>query len=361
MIRNTANVSFYCRESKKNKDGLAPIELCLVINGKRNYVQLPRKENPTAFKRDLDCKKDNDLKDYLRAVRNRLNEIETAFLHDGKALTAGALKSYFKTGGHVPYTVGDLFNDYIAILEKRVGVDLTPKTFRKYELTRDKFYKILPPSEPVIAITKAVILNFQASLNRYYDYVTTNGYCQKIKTVVQFGIDNGKINVNPFSGIRLRRGEKNVQFLTEEEVAKIRTTDKLVPEDFQQAPNGMYYIHDTRNKTGVYYTSVILDDGVDVLRKYDFRLPMISNQKTNSYLKVIRDICGIDKPIFSHVARHTYATRCLNRGIRLEVVAKLLGHSTTKLTQHYAKLLDNSILAEVDEAFTKLKTDGDKK
>ena len=201
-------------------------------------------------------------------------------------------------------------------------------------------------------------------------------------------IDNGKINVNPFSGIRLRRGEKNVQFLTEEEVAKIRTTDfhneslnrvrdlfvfqaasglsytdmvKLVPEDFQQAPNGMYYIHDTRNKTGVYYTSVILDDGVDVLRKYDFRLPMISNQKTNSYLKVIRDICGIDKPIFSHVARHTYATRCLNRGIRLEVVAKLLGHSTTKLTQHYAKLLDNSILAEVDEAFTKLKTDGDKK
>ena len=141
MIRNTANVSFYCRESKKNKDGLAPIELCLVINGKRNYVQLPRKENPTAFKRDLDCKKDNDLKDYLRAVRNRLNEIETAFLHDGKALTAGALKSYFKTGGHVPYTVGDLFNDYIAILEKRVGVDLTPKTFRKYELTREKFYK----------------------------------------------------------------------------------------------------------------------------------------------------------------------------------------------------------------------------
>ena len=45
------------------------------------------------------------------------------------------------------------------------------------------------------------------------------------------------------------------------------------------------------------------------------------------------------------------ATRCLNRGIRLEVVAKLLGHSTTRITQHYAKLLDKSILAEVEEAF----------
>ena len=382
MIRNTANVSFYCRESKKNKDGLAPIELSLILNGKRCYVQLPRKENPTAFKRDINCKKDNDLKDYLRAIRDRLNEIETTFLHDGKALTAVALKDFFKTGGYVPYTVGNLFDDYIAILEKRIGVDLTPKTFRKYELTRDKFYKILPPSEPVTAITKAIILDFQASLNRYFDYVTTNGYTQKVKTIVQFGIDNGRINVNPFSGIRLRRGEKNVQFLTEEEVAKIRTTDfhneslnrvrdlfvfqaasglsytdmaKLVPKDFQQAPNGQYYIHDKRNKTGIYYTSVILEDGVDILKKYDFQLPMISNQKVNAYLKTIRDICGIGKPIFSHVARHTYATRCLNRGIRLEIVAKLLGHSTTKLTQHYAKLLDRSILAEVQEAFDVIK------
>ena len=78
MIRNTANVSFYCRESKKNKDGMAPIELSLVINGKRCYVQLPRKEDPAQFKRALNCKKDNDLKDYLRSIRVRLNEIETA-------------------------------------------------------------------------------------------------------------------------------------------------------------------------------------------------------------------------------------------------------------------------------------------
>ena len=61
----------------------------------------------------------------------------------------------------------------------------------------------------------------------------------------------------------------------------------------------------------------------------------------------------IDKPIFSHVARHTYAIGCLNRGIRLEVVAKLPGHSTTRITQHYAKLLQNNILNEVKDAFEK--------
>ena len=378
MVRNTANVSFYCRESKKNKDGLAPIELSLVINGKRCFVQLPRKEEPTAFKREINSKKDNDLKDYLRLIRVRLNEIETTFLRDGEALTAAALKDYFKTGGYVLYTVGDLFDDYMRILAKRVNVDLKPKTYRKYEIARDKFYKILPPTEPVSAITHAVIMDYQASMNQYLDYVTTNGYCQRVKTVVQFGIDNGRMKINPFSGIKLRKGEKSVQFLTEEEVEKIRTTDfhneslnrvrdlfvfqaasglsytdmeKLKPEDFRQAPNGQYYIHDKRNKTGVYYTAVILEQGVEILKKYHFKLPILGNHKMNVYLKTIRDLCGINKPIFSHVARHTYATRCLNRGIRLEVVAKLLGHSTTRITQHYAKLLDKSILAEVEEAF----------
>ena len=68
--------------------------------------------------------------------------------------------------------------------------------------------------------------------------------------------------------------------------------------------------------------------------------------------------CLIQLPSFnplisSHVARHTYATRCLNRGIRLEVVAKLLGHSTTRITQHYAKLLKDNIINEVKDAFEK--------
>ena len=380
MSRSTANVSFYCRESKKNRDGLAPIELVIILNTRRCFIQLPRKEYPSQFKAQLRGKKRTDLIEYLDGIRVRLNEIATSFLMEGQPLTADALKAYFKTGGYVVYTIEDLFNDYMHILSKRVGKDLTQKTFRKYEIARDKFYQIISPKEPVSAITKAVIMDYQASMNRYLDYVTTNGYCQRVKTIVQFGIDNGKIKINPFSGIHLRKGEKSVQFLSEEEVEKIRTTDfhneslnrvrdlfvfqaasglsytdmaKLVPTDFQVTKDGQYYIHDKRNKTGVFYTAVILEQGVEILKKYHFKLPIIGNHKLNVYLKAIRDLCGIDKPIFSHVARHTYATRCLNRGIRLEVVAKLLGHSTTRITQHYAKLLKDNILNEVKDAFEK--------
>ena len=380
MSRSTANVSFYCRESKKDKDGLAPIEMVIILNTRRCFIQLPRKEYPSQFKAQLRGKKRTNLIDYLDAIRVRLNEIATSFLMEGQPLTADALKAYFKTGGYVVYTIEDLFNDYMHILSKRVGKDLTQKTYRKYEIARDKFYQIISPKEPVSAITKAVIMDYQASMNQYLDYVTTNGYCQRVKTIVQFGIDNGKIKINPFSGIRLRRGEKSVQFLSEEEVDRIRTTDfhneslnrvrdlfvfqaasglsytdmaKLVPTDFQVTEDGQYYIHDKRNKTGVFYTAVILEQGVEILKKYHFKLPIIGNHKLNVYLKAIRDLCGIDKPIFSHVARHTYATRCLNRGIRLEVVAKLLGHSTTRITQHYAKLLKNNVLEEVKDAFEK--------
>ncbi len=380
MSRSTANVSFYCRESKKNKDGLAPIELVIILNTRRCFIQLPRKEYPEKFKAETKGKKRTDLTDYLDAIRTRLNQIATTFLMEGQPLTADALKAYFKTGGYVVYTIENLFDDYMHILSKRVGKDLTQKTYRKYEIARDKFYQVISPKEPVSAITKAVILDYQASMNQYLDYATTNGYCQRVKTIVQFGIDNGIIKINPFAGIKLRKGEKSVQFLSEEEVDKIRTTDfhneslnrvrdlfvfqaasglsytdmaKLIPTDFQVTPDGQYYIHDKRNKTGIYYTAVILEQGVEILKKYNFKLPILGNHKLNVYLKAIRDLCGIDKPIYSHVARHTYATRCLNRGIRLEVVAKLLGHSTTKLTQHYAKLLKNNILNEVKDAFEK--------
>lgn len=380
MSRSTANVSFYCRESKKNRDGLAPIEMVIILNTRRCFIQLPRKEYPEKFRAQTSGKKRTDLIDYLDGVRARLNQIVTNFLMEGQPLTADALKAYFKSGGYLVYTIENLFDDYMHILSKRVGKDLKPKTYRKYEIARDKFYQIISPKEPVSAITKAVILDYQASMNQYLDYVTTNGYCQRVKTIVQFGIDNGRMKINPFSGIKLRKGEKSIQFLSEEEVEKIRTTDfhneslnrvrdlfvfqaasglsytdmaKLVPTDFQVTEDGQYYIHDKRNKTGVFYTAVILEQGVEILKKYHFKLPILSNHKMNVYLKTIRDLCGIDKPIFSHVARHTYATRCLNRGIRLEVVAKLLGHSTTRITQHYAKLLKDNILNEVKDAFEK--------
>ncbi|MBQ0080598.1 MAG: integrase catalytic domain-containing protein [Alistipes sp.] len=169
-----------------------------------------------------------------------------------------------------------------------------------------------------------------------------------------------------------------MDFLTTEEIEKIRDTDfknesinrirdlfifqassglsycdmfTLVPEDFQMNQDGHMYIHKRRAKTNIFFTSVILPDGEDIVEKYDFKLPVISNNKYNAYLKFIKDICEIDKPLHTHIARHTYATRCINAGIRLEVVQKLMGHTTTRQCLHYAKLVEKNIVDEVQDAF----------
>jgi len=95
-----------------------------------------------------------------------------------------------------------------------------------------------------------------------------------------------------------------------------------------------------------------------ICREKDVLFPVPSNQRMNSYLKEIADLCGITKKLTTHVARHTCATVVmLANNVSLENVAKILGHSNTRTTQHYAKVLDISIMKDVknvDKQFVNL-------
>ena len=71
----------------------------------------------------------------------------------------------------------------------------------------------------------------------------------------------------------------------------------------------------------------------------DYEIPKISNQKYNDYIKLLGTGAGINKDLHSHTARHTYATYLLNKGISIATVSRTLGHSSTKQTEHYARLL----------------------
>lgn len=100
-----------------------------------------------------------------------------------------------------------------------------------------------------------------------------------------------------------------------------------------------------RGKTKQEFTFLLLKSAERILEKYDGKLPIISNVKYNQYLKALASAAGIDKPLSSHWARHTGATLLLNDGMSMEVVAKVLGHSSTRITrQVYAKLLDETVV-----------------
>jgi len=120
----------------------------------------------------------------------------------------------------------------------------------------------------------------------------------------------------------------------------------LTKDDFNVNNKGQIYVKKTRQKTGVRYLVVLLDNAKRIAEKYDYSLPVLSNQRYNSYLKEIKDLCHISKPLHTHIGRHTAATYLLNKGIPIETVAKILGHSDIRQTQHYAKLLDDSVFRE---------------
>lgn len=130
-----------------------------------------------------------------------------------------------------------------------------------------------------------------------------------------------------------------------------------------EGQNGKMWIRKPRQKTGNMCNIPLMDIPMQILKKYEnnpecckknMALPVLSNQKMNAYLKEIADLCGINKNLTTHCARHTFATSVtLANGVSIESVAKMLGHSNTKMTHHYARVLDKTILSEMDGVSSK--------
>ena len=203
-------------------------------------------------------------------------------------------------------------------------------------------------------------------------------YHKILKIYVREAFMEGLIKSNPYQNYKLTRGiTTNRKFLTKEELKAIETKkienqklehvrdvfvfccytglaySDLAKFDFKSAimTNGMYRIRDYRIKTEVPYNITLMDKPMSILRKYDFHLPVISNQKYNDYLKVLAAACGVKKKLTSHVARHTFATTVtMANHVPIEVISKMLGHTNIQTTQLYAKVCQQ----EVDQEFDRL-------
>ena len=124
---------------------------------------------------------------------------------------------------------------------------------------------------------------------------------------------------------------------------------RLISKNF----NCVIWVKIKRTKTKVEASIPLLPIAENILSKYknnpkclnqNLVLPILSNQKMNEYLKEIADLCEITEELTFHCARHTFATTVtLNNGVPIETVSKMLGHSTIRMTQHYAKILDSKV------------------
>lgn len=110
-----------------------------------------------------------------------------------------------------------------------------------------------------------------------------------------------------------------------------------------------------RGKTKIEYTIPLLSPALEILVKYNGKLPILSNVKYNEYIKEAAKAAGIDKPVTTHWARHTGATLLLNAGVPIEIVSKVCGHATVKMTERiYAKMLPKTIVKAINDVEGKI-------
>lgn len=376
-MRNTFSIQCYCRTSKADRKGLAPIELSINCNGKRVFLNMQMKVKPEEFNRK---RQPQYIVDYCDQVRIKANTIMGEMLANNTPITSESLREAFRSGGVRSFTVGDCIDGYFQIKQKEMlAGKITSNHYRKLEYARDYLLKYVNREQEITVITPSLIQNIYADLQIDYMKETSAGYMTRIKSIVRYAMDNGKLQINPLAGLKIEKAKPTIEFLTEEEVERIANTifpvehftkvrdlflfscgcglsysdcRTLKPEDFK-LEDGATYISKGRNKTDIQYTAVLLPFAEEIAKKYNYDISsiVISNQKINAALKYIQSICQIKTRLHFHLARKTYACLLLNKGVAMDVVSKTLGHSTVKITQSaYARFLNTTIINAVKAA-----------
>lgn len=366
-MRRTFKIRFYCRESRRRKDGTAPLEISVIVDGSREIFSLPRSCDPSNFPTP-------DLKAYCVGIEKKFNEIYTALSLADEPVSAFILKDIYLNGARkVSYTLRQMFEDGLSLKSSQ---DPGLTAYRKYELVQNHFLEMteLNPNREAGSVTHSDILRFKAALDAVHKPQTVQKEMTRLKYFFNLAWNSGKIKRNPFAQIKIRRAVTENVFLTSEELAAVtdaqitndtldRVRDAFVfmagsgleyadmvelkPEDVK-SDGTHYYIRKKRVKTGIEYLTVLTDKAVEIFNFYGGKIPLLSNQKMNEYLKSVAKIAKItDKNVTTLTARHTYATQRLNEGLSIEVVSKMLGHNDGKQTRVYAKLLDDTVLDAV--------------
>jgi site-specific recombinase XerD len=217
---------------------------------------------------------------------------------------------------------------------------------------------------------------------------TTAKYLQQFKHILTLAKNNGWIQSDPFINFRIRFEKADRGYLLQEELEvmmqkkfSIKRLEQvrdifvfscftglayvdvrnLRAEDITTSFDDKLWIIKKRQKTNVQSNILLLDIPKMILKKYSNKitggklLPVITNQRINSYLKEIADVCGIEKNLTFHLARHTFATTItLAKGVPMETVSKMLGHTSIRTTQIYARITDSKIGNDMQELSKKL-------
>lgn len=383
-------VSFYLR-SNKQKQGKSPIMLRVSFNRERkSFGQVGLSIDSSLFHQGRAIGNSSEAKE----INMELNRLETKIqllaelLDNNGRLTLDNLKEELKGKKVSLQYVSVLFNELLEESKKDyINEKITKGTLERHHTYSRVFMNFLSfeysrKDLRVDEITRPLISAYEEYLLKTLGFSHNNHikYLRWLGRATDKAMDIGTLTRDPFNGIAYNEEKVDRGFLDETELARLMKTDiqqkhldftrdafvfscftglaycdvaQLKKENIAHS-NGEKWLLLKRKKTKEACTIPLLPQALAILEKYEDKmlndgrlLPIPCNQVINRQLKEVQQICGIDKNLSFHLARHTFGTLALTKGVSIETVAKILGHKKLSTTQIYARILPAKVAKEM--------------
>lgn len=399
-MKSTFKVLFYLKRNAERKDGRMPIISRITIDGKIAQFSTKLEINPSDWNVDLGkaagrSSNAQQVNSLLEQIKSSIHQIYHELLRRDNNITSEKVKNEFLgiTDNHE--TLMKLFQKHNDDVLSLIGISKSKATYQKYEITRKHLEQFMQTKYNLSDISiKEINHMFLTDFEVFLKTVckcgenTTAKFMQFFKRIIIIVKNNGWIQTDPFANYKIRLKKIDRGYLTQEEIGVIMQkkfstkrleqvrdifvfscfcglayidVKKLRGENIRTSFDGNLWIMGKREKTDVSFTIPLLDIPKSILAKYkgalpnNMILPVPSNQKMNAYLKEIGGVCGIEKELTFHLARHSFATLTLSKGVSIESVSKMLGHTNIRTTQIYARITDAKIGNDMAEFASKLK------
>lgn len=394
MKQSTFKILFYLRSNHVNKDGTSAIIVRVSIDGERQDWSTKLACEPERW--DGKAGKATGRSSKSFEINNRLQDIQTILTNHFYDIqrrhgfvTAEMVRNAYMGITQREESLLKLYEQHLEDTKKLVGLSKADPTYRKYERMYRRVVEFMKKKYnitdiPLREIKYQFIVDLEFFLRTEYGYSQNTTYkCMKFfKQVINKAIRAGLITVDPFNGYKISVQRVDRGFLSEDDLKKMMEKEfaskrleqvrdifviacfsglayidlaNLRVDNIQKMFDGRLWIVTHRQKTNTKVTVPLLPPAIKILKKYEGKyldgqlLPIITNQKLNCYLKEIADICGIEKNLTFHLARHTFATTMtLGKGVPIESVSKILGHTNIQTTQIYARITNEKISHDME-------------
>ncbi len=335
----------------------------------------------------------------LDGLKHKILQIVNELTIKGKPFSVEMIKKKLDGEEAHQMTLMRVYDQHLKLMNRLLGKEYTKTTIIKYKNTRlrlSQYLRLRFKRKDIFLyeLNFDFMKGFEVFLRERFDNGTTTIYkhYQRFTRVLSIARQRGYMDRHPFPEYKIRQPKKKIEYLTQEEVDRIRETDfevkrlniirdifvfciysgmayaeveRLSRDDLTTGPDGQTWMNIIRKKTGKPYQVPVLPVAGEIIEKYidhplcrkkNRLLPVPSNVKYNAYLKEIASIAGIKKHLTTHLARKTFATTILlQNGINIGVVSRLLGHANVQVTlDAYGAYNDSLMIQQVSMIREKL-------